>query len=217
MKEFNKERALDKCKNCDSDIKELETQNDILRILYGLPKREVIVILSRIVERLSLDEIGRKYNVTRERIRQIEVKALKKVKIRGKAYGINVEYEVLKDAVLNNLSSIPFLKTKEIYVLDEDKFKTLSGYTYVANVQVKQEHVKSHDNDVVDKSIDYLELSVRSHNCLNSAGIKLIKDLVAMSEEDVLRIKNLGRKCINEVKAALRGFNLDLMDSDEDD
>jgi len=60
------------------------------------------------------------------------------------------------------------------------------------------------------KSIDELEFSVRAHNCLIGAGIKRVIDLVNMSEEDVLRIKNFGRKSLREVKEILSAFNLHL-------
>ncbi len=54
------------------------------------------------------------------------------------------------------------------------------------------------------KPIDELELSVRAHNCLINAGIKRIIDLVNYSDDDALKIKNFGRKSLNEVKDALK-------------
>jgi DNA-directed RNA polymerase subunit alpha len=58
------------------------------------------------------------------------------------------------------------------------------------------------------KPIDELELSVRAHNCLINAGIKRILDLVNTSEEEGLKIKNFGRKSLNEVKDSMRAFGL---------
>lgn len=58
------------------------------------------------------------------------------------------------------------------------------------------------------KPIDELELSVRAHNCLMNAHIKRIIDLVNLSEDEGLRIKNFGRKSLNEVKESMRAFNL---------
>ena len=60
------------------------------------------------------------------------------------------------------------------------------------------------------KPIDELEFSVRAHNCLINAGIKRIIDLVNLSEDEVLKIKNFGRKSLNEVKEAMKhlGFHL---------
>ncbi len=58
------------------------------------------------------------------------------------------------------------------------------------------------------KPIDELELSVRAHNCLMNANIKRIIDLVNLSEDEGLRIKNFGRKSLNEVKESMKAFNL---------
>lgn len=60
------------------------------------------------------------------------------------------------------------------------------------------------------KPIDELEFSVRAHNCLIGAGIKRVIDLVNLVEEDVLKIKNFGRKSLREVKEILNAFGLRL-------
>lgn len=62
--------------------------------------------------------------------------------------------------------------------------------------------------DLLLKPIDELELSVRAHNCLIQAGIKRVIDLVNMAEDDVLRIKNFGRKSLTEVKESMKAFGL---------
>lgn len=68
------------------------------------------------------------------------------------------------------------------------------------------------------KPIDELELSVRAHNCLVQAGKKRVIDLVKLTRDDLLNIKNLGRKSLNEVEESLQSFGLALgMDIDEED
>lgn len=62
--------------------------------------------------------------------------------------------------------------------------------------------------ELLMKPIEELELSVRAHNCLINAGVKTILDLVNLQEEDVLKIKNFGRKSLNEVKASMKSFGL---------
>ncbi|MFH1831326.1 MAG: DNA-directed RNA polymerase subunit alpha [bacterium] len=64
--------------------------------------------------------------------------------------------------------------------------------------------------DLFLKSIDELEFSVRAHNCLVGAGIKRVIDLVNLTDEDVLKIKNFGRKSLREVKEILGAFGLHL-------
>ncbi len=60
------------------------------------------------------------------------------------------------------------------------------------------------------KSVEELELSVRSYNCLKNADIKTIADLVQKTEQEMLRTKNFGRKSLNEIKEILHGMGLRL-------
>ncbi len=62
--------------------------------------------------------------------------------------------------------------------------------------------------DLLLKPIDELELSVRAHNCLMNANIKRVVDLVNLSEDEGLKIKNFGRKSLTEVKESMRAFGL---------
>ncbi len=64
--------------------------------------------------------------------------------------------------------------------------------------------------DLFLKPIDELEFSVRAHNCLVVAGIKRVIDLVNLTDDDLLKIKNFGRKSLREVKEILSAFGLQL-------
>ncbi len=64
--------------------------------------------------------------------------------------------------------------------------------------------------EYLNKSVDELELSVRSANCLKNAGIRTIRDLVHRTEKDMLETKNFGRKSLNEIKDILRPMGLSL-------
>jgi DNA-directed RNA polymerase subunit alpha len=64
--------------------------------------------------------------------------------------------------------------------------------------------------EYLNKSVDELELSVRSANCLKNAGIRTIRDLVQKSERDMLETKNFGRKSLNEIRDILRPMGLSL-------
>ena len=65
-------------------------------------------------------------------------------------------------------------------------------------------------NEHLDKSVDELELSVRSSNCLKNANIRTIRELVQRSEPEMLRTKNFGRKSLNEIKLILTELGLGL-------
>src|SRR6202521_2330760 len=60
-------------------------------------------------------------------------------------------------------------------------------------------------NEVLNRSVEELELSVRSYNCLKNANIQTIGDLVQRTEAEMLRTKNFGRKSLNEIKEILSG------------
>ena len=71
-------------------------------------------------------------------------------------------------------------------------------------------------NENLSKSVDELELSVRSYNCLKNANIKTIGELVQKTESEMLKTKNFGRKSLNEIKDILGSMGLGLgMELDE--
>ena len=72
--------------------------------------------------------------------------------------------------------------------------------------EVRHDAVAEHLN----KSVDELELSVRSYNCLKNASIRTIGELVVKSETEMLKTKNFGRKSLNEIKEILAGMGLSL-------
>lgn len=70
------------------------------------------------------------------------------------------------------------------------------------------ERVQSQMNEILNRSVEELELSVRSYNCLKNANIQTIGDLVQKTEAEMLRTKNFGRKSLNEIKEILSGLGL---------
>ena len=65
-------------------------------------------------------------------------------------------------------------------------------------------------NDNLNRSVEELELSVRSYNCLKNANIQTIGELIQKTENDMLKTKNFGRKSLNEIKEILSGMGLGL-------
>jgi DNA-directed RNA polymerase subunit alpha len=65
-------------------------------------------------------------------------------------------------------------------------------------------------NEHLDKSVEELELSVRSYNCLKNANIRTIRELVQKTEGEMLKTKNFGRKSLNEIKDILQTMGLGL-------
>lgn len=75
-------------------------------------------------------------------------------------------------------------------------------------VEEPVERAATQMNEVLNRSVEELELSVRSYNCLKNANIQTIGDLVQKTEAEMLRTKNFGRKSLNEIKEILAGLGL---------
>ncbi len=83
------------------------------------------------------------------------------------------------------------------------------------NTQVMIEKEESKKEKVLEMSIEELELSVRSFNCLKRAGIATVEDLTNKSETDMMKVRNLGKKSFDEVTAKLHSLGLDFASEDE--
>ena len=77
------------------------------------------------------------------------------------------------------------------------------------NTQVMIEKEESKKEKVLEMPIEELELSVRSYNCLKRAGISTVEDLANKTEEDMMKVRNLGKKSLDEVINKLRSLGLD--------
>lgn len=83
------------------------------------------------------------------------------------------------------------------------------------SVDVMVESVTDEMEKVLEMNIDELELSVRSYNCLKRAGINTVEELINKTPEDMMKVRNLGRKSLDEVLAKLKELGLSLNDSEE--
>ena len=92
-------------------------------------------------------------------------------------------------------------------------FVDLSDEAYDAEIMVvKDDNGKE---KVLEMTIEELDLSVRSFNCLKRAGINTVEDLINKSEEDMMKVRNLGRKSLDEVVAKLESLGFDLRKDEE--
>ena len=85
----------------------------------------------------------------------------------------------------------------------------------IKNTQVMIEKEESKKEKVLETSIEELELSVRSFNCLKRAGISTVEDLTNRSENDMMKVRNLGKKSLDEVIAKLHSLGLNFRQEDE--
>ena len=92
-------------------------------------------------------------------------------------------------------------------------FIDLSEISQNAEIMVEKEN--NEKEKVLEMNIDELELSVRSYNCLKRAGINTVEELCSRTSEDMMKVRNLGRKSLEEVLAKLKELGLQLNSSDE--
>ena len=83
------------------------------------------------------------------------------------------------------------------------------------NTQVMVEKEESKKEKVLEMSIEELELSVRSYNCLKRANISTVEALISKSESEMMKVRNLGKKSFDEVTAKLHSLGLDFAQEDE--
>jgi len=83
------------------------------------------------------------------------------------------------------------------------------------SVEVMVEKEDERKEKVLEMTIEELDLSVRSYNCLKRAGINTIEELTQRNEEDMMKVRNLGRKSLEEVQLKLAALGLGLKKSDE--
>lgn len=199
----------------EEDIRIIEVQlltltpheEKVIRMRYGLGG-----------ERQSLEEIGAHFNVTRERIRQVEAKTLRKLRHPSRSrYLKNFQNMQIRLTALSD-------RTKSF----EDKLRTtdenldqVSRRLEVTEQALRQlpfakelaglpEDSPKPVDPILDRSVDELEFSVRTYNCLDRAGIKTVRDLVQRSDREMLAVKNFGKKCLREIKEILKEMHLDL-------
>jgi DNA-directed RNA polymerase subunit alpha len=93
-----------------------------------------------------------------------------------------------------------------IFINLEDEDEELAGE------ESPSEPIELHDDALarLNRSVDELELSVRSYNCLKNANVRTIGELVQKTEADLLKVKNFGRKSLHEIQEILHGMGLKL-------
>lgn len=96
-----------------------------------------------------------------------------------------------------------------------EHLNTFIGLTDEAqNAEIMVEKEEDQKEKVLEMTIEELDLSVRSYNCLKRAGINTVQELSAKSEEDMMKVRNLGRKSLEEVKSKLDDLDLALRNDD---
>ena len=97
-----------------------------------------------------------------------------------------------------------------------DYLKIFMGLTeQVSDVEIMVNRVEDEKDKILDISIEELDLSVRSYNCLKRAGINTVGELIMKTEDDMMKVRNLGKKSLEEVDEKLSSLGLSLRKYDE--
>ena len=126
--------------------------------------------------------------------------------------GQNTDYDKLTVDVWTNGSVTPRDAVSLSSKLIRDHLNIFINLEDAGELQqdVAGDTPRAASNENLDKSVEELELSVRSYNCLKNANIRTIRELVQKTEGEMLKTKNFGRKSLNEIKEILSGMGLSL-------
>jgi DNA-directed RNA polymerase sigma subunit (sigma70/sigma32) len=179
---------------CDEEQALNINPKKLIETFLTLTEREETVLRWRYKERLTLEKTGKQVGVTTERIRQIQAKALRKLRhpSRTKNFSI-VPYEEYYELFKKHETLI------REYALLERAYEEIANHK---NINCSVEEVAEQAAKMV-LTLEDLELSVRSYNCLKRKGINTLRDLTEISEAELMKIRNLGRKSYLEIKNAM--------------
>lgn len=172
-------------------------------VLAGLTEREQKIIEMRFKQCMTYEKTGREFNVTRERIRQIEAKAIRKLRHPSRLNLIKrgVRGWVADAREQGRQETI----SEELRLVIDSVLKIADALKIDLNAAAKIEM-----ENLAGIAIEDLCLSVRSYNVLHRAGYNTLEDVSKLSFDELLQLRNMGRKSAMEILKALeeRGLKL---------
>ena len=155
----------------------------------------------------NLEEVGNIYNVTRERIRQVIKHGERKLRHPSRANYIRNGYLVASKELYQRAFDrwLPEIERARF-----DAEQKIAEYKALANDEEVKPIFDKRNMDIAD-----LELSVRPYNCLRRASLNTVGDILEKKPEYMMRVRNLGRKSLEEVYAKLREQGYTMFDNGE--
>lgn len=167
--------------------------------LEYMSSRDQFVLMQIYSCQRTFEEVARFMAISSSRVQQIHAKALRRLHYHKKYFltGIYSEPEHMAK------------KKFEEYILSmRDSWTYESALDYIKNH--KKPYCPIKDDDIND-----LELSIRSSNCLKRAGITTVQQLTEKTEEDMMKVRNLGKKSLKEIRNKLQELGLDFKEYEE--
>ena len=130
--------------------------------------------------------------------------------------GQNIDYDKLTIELWTDGSLLPFEALSlaaKVMTSHLELFIDLSETAKNTQVMIEKEENKK--EKVLEMSIEDLELSVRSFNCLKRAGISTVEDIINMTEQELMKVRNLGKKSLDEVTFKIHSLGLEFAKEEE--
>lgn len=200
--------------NDEKSVKEVESNIDYI-LCNLMEAREANVLRMRFKGKLSLDEVAKILDLTRERVRQIEARALRKMRHPSRAKAIFAPYRLSQE--IKERTEVLDKKNLELAGLITkclDQIDTLSKALDSVGIKVSTEKPNTYVTTLA-RNINEFEFSVRAYNCMKRVGINTIGDLTEKTEEEMRQVRNLGRLGLQEIKDKLTSLGLKFMTEEE--
>ena len=162
-----------------------------------LSERENRVLQTRYEWDMTLEEAGKEFGVTKERIRQIEAKAIRKLRLQQYKGTImcvpKVDWRKAQNEAEHYKAQAEYLQSE----LDK-----------IRNITPEQRTEAEKKGTLLETTIDELDLSVRSYNCCKRAGINTLGDLCWKTYTEMTKVRNLGKKSLQEIESKMHEHGL---------
>lgn len=189
------------------DVGKLVMNSDVIK------PRELYCFLKHFRDRITLEEISKQLKVSRERIRQLCWLACKKLKHLILNYDKMVEREIKLQQEKEQMEKLEEHRREIIEIFRQSGVYGDDMVIEFGTVEVHPSE-SSYLKQTLNTTIEEMDLSVRSYNCLRRAGIQTLEDLTKHTENEMYKVRNLGKKSLREIKEKLLGFGLAFKDEE---
>ena len=166
-----------------------------------LTEREQKVIREMYVNTLRLEDVGKIFGVTRERIRQIQCKAMRKLRHPSKS-----KYYIKGKSVVDAEIKL----REELHEIE--KQNNLDAIKKAWEEEQEQKIARAIEMKEENWAIENFGFSVRTYNCLKRAGFKTLPEIARLTKSQAMKIRNLGRKSLDELERKLNEWGFELYD-----
>lgn len=171
-----------------------------------LTERENKVLQMRYEWRIPLEEVGKEFGVTKERIRQIEAKAIRKLR-----------FQYRKGAILC-VSKAELRKAQNEAERYKEKAERLQAeLDKIRNISQEQREEANKKGVLLEEPIDILDLSVRSYHCCLRAGVNTLGDLCGKTYAEMKRVRNMGKTSLKEIENKMHEYGLTFKPEDNNE